>query len=74
LRRTWSPRSPARRPSACAEPQRGQPFACSARWIVATFARSTLFSGTRAIVDAYYKAWNKLIAETGRIQSLTDFG
>jgi hypothetical protein len=32
-----------------------------------------LFSGTRAIVDACCEAWNKLIAETGRIQSLTDF-
>ncbi len=26
-----------------------------------------LFSGTRAIVDACCEAWNKLIAETGRI-------
>lgn len=32
-----------------------------------------LFSGTRAIVDACCDAWNKLITETGRIQSLTDF-
>ena len=32
-----------------------------------------LFNGTRAIVDACCEAWNKLIAETGRIQSLTDF-
>lgn len=32
-----------------------------------------LFGGTRAIVDACCEAWNKLIAETGRIQSLTDF-
>jgi hypothetical protein len=33
-----------------------------------------LFGSTRAIVDACCEAWNKLIAETGRIQSLTDFG
>ena len=32
-----------------------------------------LFSGTRAIVDACCTAWNNLIAETGRIRSLTDF-
>lgn len=32
-----------------------------------------LFSGTRAIVDACCAAWNILIAETGRIRSLTDF-
>ncbi|GGJ45189.1 transposase [Neoroseomonas lacus] len=32
-----------------------------------------LFSGTRAIVDACCVAWNNLIAETGRIQSLADF-
>ena len=32
-----------------------------------------LFSGTRAIVDACCAAWNNLIAENGRIQSLTDF-
>jgi hypothetical protein len=31
-----------------------------------------LFSGTRAIVDACCEAWNKLIAEAGRIQSLTN--
>ena len=31
-----------------------------------------LFSGTGAIVDACCEAWNRLIAETGRIQSLTD--
>jgi hypothetical protein len=32
-----------------------------------------LFSGTGAIVDACCEAWNRLIAEPGRIQSLTDF-
>jgi len=32
-----------------------------------------MFTGTRAIVDACCDAWNKLIAETGRIRSLTDF-
>jgi hypothetical protein len=32
-----------------------------------------LFDGTRAILDACCEAWNKLIAETGRIRSLTDF-
>ena len=32
-----------------------------------------LFPGTRAIVDACCGAWNSLIAETGRIRSLTDF-
>src|SRR4051812_11222880 len=32
-----------------------------------------LFSGTRAIVDTCCDAWNKLIAETGRIRSLTNF-
>ena len=32
-----------------------------------------LFGGTRAIVDACCDAWNKLIGETGRIQSLTYF-
>jgi hypothetical protein len=32
-----------------------------------------LFSGTRAIVDACCTAWNSLIAEIGRIRSLTDF-
>ena len=32
-----------------------------------------LFDGTRAIVDACCDAWNKLIAENGCIQSLTDF-
>lgn len=32
-----------------------------------------LFSGTRAIVDTCCKEWNRLIAEPGRIQSLTDF-
>jgi hypothetical protein len=37
------------------------------------YLSARLFSGTRAIVDACCEAWNKLIAETGRIQSLTDF-
>ena len=32
-----------------------------------------LFGGTRAIVDACCEAWNNLMAETGRIRSLTDF-
>ncbi len=32
-----------------------------------------LFSGTDAIVEACCTAWNSLIAETGRIRSLTDF-
>ena len=32
-----------------------------------------LFSGTRAIVYACCTAWNNLIAEDGRIRSLTDF-
>jgi hypothetical protein len=32
-----------------------------------------LFPGTQAIVDACCSAWNSLIAETGRIRSLTDF-
>ncbi|MFC7540334.1 IS630 family transposase [Siccirubricoccus deserti] len=32
-----------------------------------------LFGDTRAIINACCEAWNKLIAETGRIQSLTDF-
>ena len=32
-----------------------------------------LFPGTGAIVDACCDAWNSLIAETGRIRSLTDF-
>jgi transposase len=32
-----------------------------------------LFAGTRAIVDACCSAWNSLIAEAGRIRSLTDF-
>ncbi len=32
-----------------------------------------LFSGTRAIIDACCDAWNKLIDESGRIRSLTDF-
>lgn len=32
-----------------------------------------LFSGTGAIVDACCEAWNRLIAEPGRIQSLTNF-
>jgi transposase len=32
-----------------------------------------LFPGTRAIVDACCDAWNNLIAENGRIRSLTDF-
>ena len=32
-----------------------------------------LFSGTRAFVDACCDAWNNLIAEAGRIRSLTDF-
>lgn len=31
-----------------------------------------LFSGTGAIVDACCEAWSRLIAEPGRIQSLTD--
>jgi hypothetical protein len=32
-----------------------------------------LFPGTGAIVDACCHAWNSLIAEAGRIRSLTDF-
>ena len=32
-----------------------------------------LFSGIEAIVEACCTAWNSLIAETGRIRSLTDF-
>jgi hypothetical protein len=32
-----------------------------------------LFAGTWAIVDACCAAWNSLIAEPGRIRSLTDF-
>lgn len=32
-----------------------------------------LFPGTRAIVEACCTAWNSLIAETGRIRSLTNF-
>jgi len=32
-----------------------------------------LFSGTDGIVEACCTAWNSLIAETGRIRSLTDF-
>lgn len=32
-----------------------------------------LFTGTRAVVDACCDAWNSLMAEAGRIRSLTDF-
>ena len=32
-----------------------------------------LFTSTRAIVDACCNAWNRLIAEPGRIKSLTDY-
>jgi transposase len=32
-----------------------------------------LFSGTDGIVEACCTAWNSLIAETGRIRSLTNF-
>jgi DDE superfamily endonuclease len=32
-----------------------------------------LFSSTLTIIDACCAAWNNLIAETGRIRSLTDF-
>ena len=32
-----------------------------------------LFSGTDGIVEACCTAWNSLIADTGRIRSLTDF-
>jgi transposase len=32
-----------------------------------------LFAGEQAIVDACCAAWNSLIAEAGRIRSLTDF-
>ena len=31
-----------------------------------------LFEGTRAIIDACCEAWNRLLEEEGRIQSLTD--
>ncbi|WP_431267000.1 hypothetical protein [Dankookia sp. P2] len=31
-----------------------------------------LFSGARVIIGACCEAWNKLIAKTGRIRSLTD--
>ena len=37
------------------------------------YLSSCLFNGTRAIVDACCEAWNKLITETGRIQTLNDF-
>jgi hypothetical protein len=37
------------------------------------YLSSRLFAGTRAIVDACCAAWNSLIAEAGRIRSLTDF-
>jgi hypothetical protein len=32
-----------------------------------------LFTNTRAIIKACCEAWNRLMAETGRITSLTDF-
>jgi transposase len=43
------------------------------RYLLDRYRSGRLFGGTRAAVDACCETWNNLIAETSRIQSLTDF-
>ncbi len=43
------------------------------RYLRDHFLSGRLFIGTSAIINACCDAWHQLLAEPGRIQSLTDF-